>query len=157
VARQVSALIAAGILLAWGCAAGAADPKTPQTPWAKLSPEERRILEPVAPDWERLPGHQQQRLITSARRYPSLQPIQKERFDERVRDWATMTPEQRNAARETYQGLRKLPPEKQHELRERWLQQQRQGQAAEGSGRQRASEDGARSRPTRRGEGQNPR
>jgi hypothetical protein len=94
----------------------------PQTPFYALKPEERKVLAPVERDWNNLPGYQQQRLMQSARRYPSLQPIQKERFDTRIRDWAAMSPEQRRAARETYQGLRKLPPDKQHELRERWLQ-----------------------------------
>src|SRR6185503_21249884 len=100
--------------------------RTPQTPWTSLSPEQRRILGPVAPDWERMPGYQQQRLMSAARQYPSLQPIQKERFDQRIRDWATMTTDQRKAARETFQGLRKLPPDKQHELRERWFERQQQ-------------------------------
>ena len=124
-ARQVAGLILAVLL---GLAAPlvlAADPdrlKTPPTPWKGLTPDERRILEPVAPDWDRMPGYQQKRLKNAARRYPSMQPIQKERFETRIRDWATMSPEQRKAARETFQGLRKLPPEKQHELRERWLQ-----------------------------------
>jgi hypothetical protein len=99
--------------------------KTPQTPFHALAPEERRVLAPVQENWGNLPGYQQQRLISSARRYPSLQPIQKERFDSRIKDWAAMTPEQRRAARETFEGLRRLPPAKQHELRERWLQQHR--------------------------------
>jgi Protein of unknown function (DUF3106) len=125
---QYAALIIAGLVLAFGVgtAAYAYDPSTPQTPWTRLSPDERRVLGPLAPDWDHLPGFQQERLISSARRYPSLQPIQKERFNDRIRDWAAMTPEQRRAARETFQGLRKLPPEKQHELRERWLRE-RQG------------------------------
>jgi predicted Fe-S protein YdhL (DUF1289 family) len=123
VARQVAALIAAAILtLCAGAVRAETDRGVPQVPWASLSPDERRVLGPVGQDWDRLPGYQQQRLISSARRYPTLQPIQKERFDQRIRDWANMTPEQRRAARETYQGLRRLPPEKQHELRERWLQ-----------------------------------
>jgi Protein of unknown function (DUF3106) len=123
-ARQ-AALILAGLVLMLGLAAPALayDPNLPQVPWSRLSPEERRILGPVAPDWERMPGFQQQRLIASARRFPSMQPIQKERFEERIRDWAAMTPEQRRAARETFQGLRRLPPERQHELRERWLRE----------------------------------
>ena len=121
--RQVAALIAAaGLALAAGFVHAETDRNVPQVPWSALSPEERRILGPVGSDWGNLPGYQQQRLISSARRYPSLQPIQKERFDQRIRDWASMTPEQRRAAREAYQGLRRLPPEKQHELRERWLQ-----------------------------------
>jgi hypothetical protein len=133
-ARQVAVLILAAVLAGVAPRVGAAspDPRTPQTPWASLSPEERRVLAPVAPDWERLPGYQQQRLISSARRFPSLQPIQKERYEERIRDWAAMTPKQREAAREAYQGLRKLPPEKQHELRERYLKQKRERGPDEG-------------------------
>lgn len=124
-ARQAAGLIAAALL---ACAAGlatAADPdrlKTPQIPWTSLSPDERRVLGPVAPEWTRMPGYQQQRLKGAASQYPKMQPIQKERFDNRIREWSQMTPDQRKAARETFQGLRKLPPEKQHELRERWLE-----------------------------------
>ena len=123
-ARQVARLIAA-LLLAVAGLAMAADRdrlKTPQIPWQRLTPEERRVLGPVEREWSSMPGYQQQRLQGAARKYPSMQPIQKERFDTRIRDWAAMTPDQRKAARETFQGLRKLPPEKQHELRERWLE-----------------------------------
>lgn len=122
--RQAARLILAGLLLALGVSAGAAhDPRTPQVPWRSLNPDQQRILGPVAPDWDRMPGYQQQRLLGAARQYPNLQPIQKDRFDRRIRDWASMSPEQRRAARETFQGLRKLPPERQHELRERWLRE----------------------------------
>jgi hypothetical protein len=96
--------------------------KTPQTPWAKLSVEDRGVLLPLAPEWDNLPGYQQQRLMSAARHYPKMRPVQQERFQERIRDWAAMTPEQRKAARETFQGLRKLPPSRQHELRQRWLE-----------------------------------
>jgi hypothetical protein len=129
VAWQAAGLIVA-VLVTF--AAQAADPnapdtklKTPQTPFYALKPDERKVLSPVQKEWDRLPGYQQQRLISSARKYPTLQPIQKERFDNRIRDWATMTPEQRREAREAFQGLRKLPPAQQHELRERWMQQHR--------------------------------
>lgn len=127
-ARQVPRLI---LVLVLGLCAPAALAqqapryKTPQTPWEQLSPEERRILEPVAREWGRMPGYQQERLKSAARRYPSMRPIQKERFESRIRDWAAMTPQQRREARETFQGLRKLPPAKQHELRERWLEKDR--------------------------------
>ena len=140
-ARQAARLIAGALLAALALAAGAqplsaqpprpVDPryaerlKTPQVPFHTLSPDERRVLAPVEEKWATMPGYQQQRLITSARRYPSLQPIQKERFDSRIKNWTEMTPDQRRAARETFEGLRRLPPAKQHELRERWLQQHR--------------------------------
>lgn len=127
-ARQVQRLIAALAIAAAALAAHAQprerDPaalKTPQTPWYRLSPDERRILAPVAPEWDHMPGYQQERLKGAARKYPNMQPIQKERFERRIRDWASMTPDQRREARETFKGLRQLPPEKQHELRERWL------------------------------------
>ena len=128
-ARQAARLIAAALLAAFAAVASAQPSqerlKTPQTRWSELAPAERRILGPIEENWDRLPGYQQQRLISSARKYPSLQPIQKERFDTRIRDWAAMSSEQRRAARETFQGLRRLPPDKQHELRERWLQRHR--------------------------------
>jgi uncharacterized protein DUF3106 len=143
VARSLAALIAAGLMALAGMAHAENDRNVPQRPWSSLSPQERQVLEPVGPDWDRLPGYQQQRLISSARRYPSLQPIQKERFDQRIRDWASMTPEQRRAARETYKGLSRLPPEKQHELRERWLK--------------RHGTEGPQGEPQRRGERPGPR
>ena len=132
-ARKTARLILAGLLAcAFVAQAQPRDPatlKTPQTPWYRLSPDERRILGPVAPDWDRMPGYQQERLKGAARKYPSLQPIQKERFEQRIRDWAAMSPEQRRAARETFKGLRQLPPEKQHELRERYLQRHSEGRS----------------------------
>ena len=137
--RQTAKLILAVGLAAVSAIATAAGPgqpqqelgrPVPQTPWTSLKPEERHVLGPVADRWETFPGYQQQRLITSARRYPSLQPIQKERFDSRLRGWAEMTPEQRRAARETYQDMRRLTPAQQHELRERWLRQHQQPEEA---------------------------
>lgn len=99
------------------------DPKTPQTPWTSLSVEDRKVLHPVAPDWDRLPGVQQQRLMSAARQYPKFRPDEQRRFQGRLGDWAAMSPEQRKAARETFKGLKQLPPAKQSELRDRWMQQ----------------------------------
>ena len=132
--RQTAKLILAAALAVFSVGAAAKQElgrPVPQTPWTSLKPEERHILGPVADRWETFPGYQQQRLITSARKYPTLQPIQKERFDARLRGWAEMTPEQRRAARETYQGLRRLPPAQQHELRQRWLQRHQGEEASE--------------------------
>ena len=131
--RTAAQLILAAVLAAASAGAfSAPEPGRPtaKTPWTSLAPDERRILGPVADRWETFPGYQQQRLISSARRYPSLQPIQKERFDARLRGWAEMTPEQRRAARETYQDMRRLSPAQQHELRERWLRQHQQSEEA---------------------------
>lgn len=127
-ARQVARLIALGLWLFAASAAAQPSPerlKTPQTQFGTLSADERRILAPVEQEWDRMPGYQQQRLISSARRYPKLEPIQKERFDNRIRGWAAMSPEQRREARETFKGLRRLTPAQQHELRERWLERHR--------------------------------
>src|SRR5690606_11625175 len=59
VARLIGALLLAGTALV-AHARGGDDLKTPRTPWAALSPDEQRILGPVAPDWERMPGYQQE-------------------------------------------------------------------------------------------------
>ncbi|MEO5693298.1 MAG: DUF3106 domain-containing protein [Usitatibacter sp.] len=133
-AWQAAGLIGAALLVLAANAGAQTSPdrlKTPQTPFSTLAPEERHILGPIESEWERLPGYQQQRLISSARRYPGMQPIQKERFDTRLRGWASMSPAQRKEARETFQGLRKLPPARQHELRERWLQRHRPAEESE--------------------------
>jgi hypothetical protein len=140
-ARQASKLIAAVLLAFAGIAAAETPPdrlKTPQTDFRTLSPPEKRVLAPIQDEWSRLPGYQQQRLISSARRYPDMQPIQKERFDARIRGWAAMSPEQRREARDTFQGLRKLPPAQQHELRERWLQRHRSEDGIEAAARSQA-------------------
>ena len=161
-ARKIARLIGL-VLLAWAALAQAEhdgfDRDAPRTPWGKLSPEERRILGPVAPEWDRMPGYQQERLKGAARKYPALRPIQKERFEARIRDWAAMTPEQRRTARESYKGLRRLPPEKQHELRERWLEKRsdqsrapRDGGSSYREYRERSGDEGPYSRD-RRGEG----
>ena len=66
-ARHAALIFSLALASLLPAAAGAAAPdklKTPQTRWEKLSPDERRVLGPVAPDWERMPGYQQQRLIT---------------------------------------------------------------------------------------------
>jgi hypothetical protein len=120
--RRLLAALAAAAFLACVPVYAKDPPKTPQTPWSRLSVEDRKVLLPLAADWDTMPGYQQQRLMSAARQYPKMQPIQQQRFQEGIRDWASMTPEQRKAARETFQGLRKLPPAKQHELRERWLE-----------------------------------
>lgn len=131
-AWKVAGLIGAALLVFAASAAAqtSADRlKTPQTAFSSLAPAEQRILGPIEAEWEHLPGYQQQRLLSSARRYPGLRPIQKERFDTRLRSWASMSPEQRKEARETFKGLRKLPPARQHELRERWLKRHRPAEA----------------------------
>lgn len=151
-ARLILVALAACATLAQAQPRDPATLKTPQVPWYRLSPDERRILGPVEPDWDRMPGYQQERLKSAARKYPSLQPIQKERFEQRIRDWAQMSPEQRRAARETFKGLRQLPPEKQHELRERYLQ--RQGEGREDA---RPRSDAPSPRGERPGEGRGPR
>src|SRR6185369_12635245 len=66
VARQVAQLIVAALLAAAApFALAQPELRTPQTPWTSLSPEQRRILGPVAPDWDRMPGYQQQRLMSA--------------------------------------------------------------------------------------------
>lgn len=126
----LGALLACISLAAFPASPDPKAPPIPQTPWNRLSPQDRQVLAPLAPDWDKLPGYQQKRLQSAARQYPKMQPIQQERFQQRIRDWAAMTPEQRKAARETFKGMQKLPPSKQHELRERWLEQKGAGSAS---------------------------
>jgi hypothetical protein len=132
-AQRIRLVLGASLLaLSLAVAAGEApkDLNAPQKPWKSLPLESREVLAPLASDWDKMPGYQQSRMLSAARKYPNLRPIQQERFQERIRDWAAMSPDQRKAARDSYQGLQKLPPAKQHELRERWLEQRKEHQEA---------------------------
>jgi len=91
VARQVLGLIAA-LAFCVGGALAAGEPerdlKTPQTPWGRLAPDDRRVLAPLQSEWDTLPGYQQQRLQSAARQYPKMQPTQRERHMRRFKSVA---------------------------------------------------------------------
>ncbi|HXX86356.1 MAG TPA: DUF3106 domain-containing protein [Casimicrobiaceae bacterium] len=90
----------------------------------ELSPAERQILAPLAPDWDKFPAERKQKWLGIARRYPSLAPAEQQRIQQQMRPWADLTPAQRQAAREQYKTLKKLPPEQRQEVVQKWQEYQ---------------------------------
>ena len=93
--------------------------------WSELTPEQQKILAPLAGEWDDLDATRRKKWIAIAKRYPKMKPPAQERLRKRMADWAKLTPEQRRAARERYQQLRKLPPEKRRQITRQWRAYQR--------------------------------
>jgi len=92
----------------------------PNLHWDNLSPEQKTILEPAKPDWEKLTQMQRTHLINAARHYPSLTPEEQARFRARIPEWTRLPKEQREEARKNYKTYRALPPEKKEAVKSHW-------------------------------------
>jgi len=126
-AKTLFALIVASCLIFPSFAAHGKTPvkKAAKPAWAELSPAQKKILAPLAAQWNQLDTTRRKKWIAIARRYPKMKPKQQERLQKRMKAWAALTPAQRKAAREKYRRVQKLPPAKRKEVREQWKKYQR--------------------------------
>ena len=130
--RLLESLAAAALVAAAGfcaCAAvaaqaGGAGPSAPQarpdaggTRWAELSPAHRKVLAPLAGDWNGLDARSKERWMDVAGRYPKMAPDEQQRANQRMGEWAHMTVAQRQQARMNFQETRSLSKE---EREARW-------------------------------------
>lgn len=97
-------------------------PPLPQPAWAQLNAEQKRVLAPLAGEWDKMEGFSRKKWLGIAQRYPSLSPDEQARIQRRMTDWAKLTPEERKRAREKYQSLQKAPPEKKEAVKLKWEQ-----------------------------------
>lgn len=125
VLRAVAHLLAASVLL------GAFIPATAfaQSPahaqqaaagspgWQALTPQQRRILAPLAAQWPSLDDTSRDKWVDVADRYPSLPPAAQQRMQERMTQWAQLPAQQRGEARLRYRNTRQLSPD---ELQQKW-------------------------------------
>ena len=82
-------------------------PKEERGPdWAQLTPEQQRILAPLAEEWPKIDGPRRNKWIGIARHYPKMTPQQQERLQSRMKQWASMTPEQRTQAQQMRDHVR---------------------------------------------------
>ena len=93
--------------------------------WSELTPEQQKILAPLAPEWGRMDSTRRKKWVEIATRYPKMSRSEQQRLQKRMESWARLTPEQRRAAREKYQRYRQLPPEKRKEVTKQWQDYQR--------------------------------
>ena len=98
--------------------------QAPGAAWSKLTSEQKTILAPLHPEWDKLDPERRKHWIGLASRYPSLPPDRQQRIQQRMHEWVSLTPEQRALAIERYKRMKQLPPEKHDQLHQRWREYQ---------------------------------
>jgi len=76
--------------------------------WNELTPDQQHLLEPLAPEWNKLDANHKAKWIAISNKFPSMSPEKQLRLQENIRDWAKLTPEQHRIARESYARAKKL-------------------------------------------------
>ncbi len=97
--------------------ASAAKPDAGGPRWNDLSPAHRKVLAPLASDWETLDARGKERWIDVAGRFPKMPPDEQQRANQRMVEWAHMTAAQRVQARRNFQETRNVSKE---EREARW-------------------------------------
>jgi hypothetical protein len=85
--------------------------------WAELAAAHRKVLAPLANDWDGLDARSKERWIDVAGRYPKMAPDEQQRANQRMGEWSHMTVAQRTQARMNFQETRTVSKE---EREERW-------------------------------------
>lgn len=128
--RLLESLAAAALVAAAGfCASAAVAGPAPATSavqakpeasgprWAELSPAQRKVLAPLAGDWNGLDARSKERWMDVAGRYPKMGPDEQQRANQRMGEWAHMTVAERTQARMNFQETRNVSKE---EREARW-------------------------------------
>ena len=95
----------------------AAKPEPGGPQWSELSAGHRKVLAPLANDWNGLDARSKERWIDVAGRFPKMPPAEQQRATQRMGEWAHMSVAQRTQAREVFQESRGLSKE---EREARW-------------------------------------
>lgn len=101
------------------------DTGSSQVTWAQLTDEQRKVLSPLASEWDTLRPWQREKMLDIARDYPKMDGKKQERVQKRLNSWSRMTPYERENARQRYQQFHSLSPDKKDELRKKWAEHQK--------------------------------
>lgn len=122
------ALMAAGMLwLAHGpaqadavvrkaSANGVVEVDTP-TQWRELTPEQKKVLQPLERHWTTMDDTGRDKWINVANRFNKLSPAEQQRVQERMTQWAKLPPQERGEARLRFQQTRQLTAD---ERQQKW-------------------------------------
>lgn len=95
-------------------------PPLSQPSWVELNAEQRRVLAPLAVEWDKMDGFSRKKWLGIAKRYQSLSAEEQVRMQRRMTDWAKLTPDERKRARDKYKSLQKDPPERKEAVKLKW-------------------------------------
>lgn len=77
--------------------------------WAKLTPQQQEVLQPLQRDWAGIEPARQQKWLEVAARFPSMPADERLRVQQRMAEWARLTPTERARARLQFQQAREVP------------------------------------------------
>jgi len=80
--------------------------------WTTLSEDQRKVLAPLADEWDSLRPWQRERMLEIAHDYPKMSAERQERVQKRLTKWSRMTPFERENVRKRYQQFQAMPAEK---------------------------------------------
>ncbi|NBD22025.1 DUF3106 domain-containing protein [Aquabacterium fontiphilum] len=101
---------------AWG-SPGRVDMAEDSPSWTQLSAEQRRVLQPLAAQWDSMDETSRGKWATVALQYKRLSAAEQRRVDERLAQWVRLAPKERGEARLRFQQTREWTPE---ERQRRW-------------------------------------
>jgi len=100
-----------------GASTAVARPEAGGPLWTDLGPGQRKVLAPLAADWNGLDARSKERWIDVAGRYHKMKPDEQQRANQRMGEWAHMTVAERTQARMNFQEASSLSRE---EREARW-------------------------------------
>jgi Protein of unknown function (DUF3106) len=129
-AQETSSFAAAGTQVALGDTGSiksslSDDENAPVQAWAQLSDDQRKVLTPLASEWDTLRPWQRAKMLDIAKDYPSMDAQKQQRVQKRLTSWSRMTPYERENARKRYQQFHALSAEKKDEIRKKWAEHQK--------------------------------
>jgi len=93
--------------------------------WSELSDAQRKVLNPLASEWDTLRPWQREKMLDIAKDYPKMNADKQALVKERLTNWSRMTPYERENARKRHQQFNALSADKKSELRKKWLEYQK--------------------------------
>lgn len=76
--------------------------------WKELSTTQKKVLQPLQAEWDRIDGLNQAKWLQIANRFVSLKPDEQKRIQKRMELWAALSPEQKQIARLNYSRTKKI-------------------------------------------------
>jgi len=118
---KLKSLVFVLALLVYGASvANAAD-----VSWSELNDAQRKVLNPLASEWDTLRPWQREKMLDIAKDYPKMNADKQALVKERLTNWSRMTPYERENARKRHQQFNALSADKKAELRKKWLEYQK--------------------------------
>jgi len=93
--------------------------------WAQLTDVQKKVLSPLASEWDTLRPWQREKMLDIARDYPKMDAAKQTLVQKRLDNWSRMTPYERENARKSHQQFQSLSAEKKNELRKKWTEYQK--------------------------------